>query len=136
MAIVQIPSNVVVSKQPKVYVYTNNSSVSGTYYTLLSLTNSRGIISKITMANYNYSNQYSNIRVTIDGTVNTFGNPTGGANGSLGLNHGLNTNDIFNAQNTFDYFCNITFLSSVTVELMQNTGTNIIIQGNVMYSTE
>lgn len=135
MAIVQIPSNIVVSKQPKVYVYHNGTAASGTYYTLVNISNTRGVLSKVTMSIAATTNNNCNLRITIDGITNTFGNPTANY-GAIGLNHGDNTTNGWIAQNSFDYFCNITFFNSLTVELMQSSGGNQNIVGNVMYSTE
>lgn len=138
MPITQIPSNIVVPKQPKVYVYENNTAATGTWYTALSATNIRGILSKITLSfDYNVAtaNRFLEIRVTIDGTINTIGNPTSNV-GGLGLTHGSSTT-AFTAHQSFDYFCNTTFTNSITVEFRQITtiGPYILI-GNIMYSTE
>jgi hypothetical protein len=135
MAIVQIPSNVVITKQPKVYVYHNGTATSGVYYTLVNISNTRGVLSKVTMSIATTTNNNCNLRISIDGVTNTFGNPTA-KYGAIGLNHGDNTTNSWISQNSFDYFCNITFFNSLTVELMQSSGGNQNVVGNVMYSTE
>lgn len=138
MPITSIPSNIVIPKQPKIFIFENNSAVSGTWYTAISSTNVRGIISKLTLTinlNTPAANQYLEMRITIDGVVNTFGNPTTNM-GALGLVHNYLTTE-YHAHQSIDYYCNITFTNSILVEFRKISvvGTHILI-GNVMYSTE
>jgi len=132
MPITQIPSSFI-TKQPKIFVYTNLSAASGTYYTALDTT-CRCKVSKITLTNDSFLNNYLNIRVTIDGVINTFSSPT--SNYSIGINHNTISSSSYNAIFSYDYFCDILFFNSCKVEFMQNGGGSVVLYGSIMYSTE
>jgi len=136
MPIINFPAKEVYPKQPKIYCFSQLSSTSGVYYTLVNSTGIRGKLSKIgvTMDGL-YGNAFLNIRVTIDGVTNTFGNPSSG-NAALGIAHGAYNSGDYDASRSIDYYCDIIFYNSLTVELMQNTTTTRVLLGNVMYSTE
>lgn len=137
MGIVQFPSATVTPKQAKIYAYQNSTASQGVYYTLVDSTNVRGVLTKVTMLTFNTANtnSYQNIRITIDGNVNTISNSTSG-NVGIGLPHGTVTNDGYSGSYSFDYFCNLIFMNSIKVEIMQNATASLAIFGNVMYSQE
>ena len=135
MPITSIPSNIIIPKQPKIYVYTNNSSVVNTWYTAITATGIRGILSKIGFTTDTGLNTLLEIRITIDGVINTIGNPSG-QNGALGLNHGANTSNTYQALDSIDYFSNVFFYNSLQVEFRRIGGTGTQILGNIQYSTE
>lgn len=136
MGIVNFPDRTIYTKQPKIYVYNNNTAVSGTYYTTVNATNTRGKITKISLTTpSNYSNNILNIRVTIDGVINSIGIPS--VNYSVGLTHATTSGATsYQAYQTIDYFCDVVFYSSCVVELMQNSGASIQLEGSIMYSVE
>lgn len=136
MGIVNFPSREIYARQPKIFCFAQNTSVSGTYYTLVNSTGIRGRLTKIAVSMDGlFGNGFLNIRVTIDGIVNTFGNPSSG-NAALGIAHGAFNSGDYDASRTIDYYVDSIFYNSLTVELMQNTGSTRILVGNVMYSTE
>jgi len=133
MPITQIPSNFLVTKQPKIFVYNNSTAGTGTYYTALDTTG-RGIVTKITLSIGGALNSVLNIRVTIDGVINTFGSPSN--NKSIGLSHNSISTNNFGPEYSIDYFCNITYLYSCKIEFMQASGFTDAIHGSIMYSIE
>lgn len=133
MAIVNFPDKAIYPKQPKIFVYNNNTASSGTYYTSLNLTATRGKINKITLTASSGTAIYNsnlNIRVTIDGVVNTIGVPS--ANYSVGLQHDTS----YPAYQSIDYFVDVLFYSSILIEFMHNNGGTANLQGNITYATE
>lgn len=131
MPITQIPSNFLVTKQPKIFVLSQNSPVSGTYYTALDTTG-RGKISKIIITNDTTTNNNLYIRVTIDGVVNSFSSPTN--NPSVGLMH--STTAAAGAGQSIDYYSDINYLYSCKVEFMVNAAGVFWLYGAIMYSIE
>ncbi len=138
MPIVSFPNTTVVSRAAKIFVYVNNTTVSGTYYTLVNSTGVRGKISKITITSGSVSSQNMHIRVTIDGIQSIVSPNTAGTFGGVGLDHNNNTANpsLYFPARSFDYYCDLTFLNSVQVEIMQNTGVSTELISNVMYNQE
>jgi len=137
MPITQIPSNIVIPKQPKIYTFLQSTAGTGTWYTAISATGIRGILSKSTMTidGASSSNSAIEMRITIDGVINTIG-VVGGNNSSTGLNHNGYTSNTYVASDSIDYFANVTFLNSITVEFRQSTGVTRQLNGTIMYSIE
>lgn len=136
MPIINFPAKEVYPKQPKIYAFAQNTSTSGVYYTLVNSTGIRGKLTKVGISmSGGFGNTYLNIRITIDGVTNTFGNPTSN-NAALGVAHGAYNSGDYEASRSIDYDCDIVFYNSLTVELMQNTGSTPNLVGCVMYSTE
>jgi hypothetical protein len=136
MPIINFPAKEVYPKQPKIYAFAQNTSTSGVYYTLVNSSGIRGKLSKVGISMSGLSgNTYLNIRITIDGITNTFGNPTSN-NSAMGIAHGAYNSSDYDASRSIDYYCDIVFYNSLTVELMQNTGSTPNLVGHVMYSTE
>lgn len=136
MGITNFPDKDIYTRQPKIYVYNNNTAVSGTYYTTVNSTGVRGKITKISLTcNTATSNSVLNIRITIDGVANSIGIPS--QNYSVGYQHTSNSaSTAYQAVQSIDYFCDIIFYSSCVIEFMQNGGTNLVLDGSIMYSTE
>lgn len=138
MPITQIPSNQVFPKQPKVFAFNNNTAVSGTWYTALNATGLRGVLSKVVLTYDGATgrNDLLEIRITIDGVVNTIGNPATSNGAGFGLNHGSNTANTYQATDSIDYHSNINILTSILVEFRQTSGVGRQLMGNIQYSTE
>jgi hypothetical protein len=138
MPIVSFPNSTVVNRAAKIFVYVNNTTASGTYYTLVNSTGVRGRISKITITSGSVSSQYMTIRVTIDGVQSTISPSAAATFGGVGLDHNNNAANVslYFAGRSFDYYCDLTFLNSVQVEIMQNLGASQELISNVMYNQE
>lgn len=134
MPITTFPDRNVIPRVPKIFVYYNASTTSGTYYTTVNSTGVRGRLTKITMSGV--PAQYHTIRVTIDGVQSSLSPNPSGTNGVVGLGHNNNASSLYEAGSSFDYYCDISFTNSILVEFMQNQASAQPIIGNVMYSQE
>ena len=135
MAISQLTSRILVPKTPKIAAYSNTSAVSATYYTLVNITNTRGKVLKTTMSSW-ANNSFQNIRFTVDGVQTVISGTAGTSNGSLGLQHNTSGGTLFFPFESIDYYTEISFFSSLQVELMQNSGSTTTIIGSINYCHE
>ena len=127
----------VVPKQSKTANYSNAAISASTFYTVLSATSGRGILSRVALVGYGtaFTNSNLQIRITIDGVANTI---TGGSGlYARGLVHNAAYTDNSGiAGNCFDYFCNTTFTTSLQVEVMYNTTPVVALYAVVDYQIE
>lgn len=133
MPITSIPSKQVFPTQPKV-ANLNQTATGGVYYTVVDVTNSRGILSRavVTTASAGMFNSNYQIRVTIDGITNTLS--TSFNNYAIGLNH-TNSVGSADAEKSLDLFFNTNFLNSLKVEIYIASGTYQLVS-SVFYQIE
>ena len=135
MPITTFPDRNVIPRVPKIFVFYNASTTSGTYYTTVNSTGVRGRLTKVTMSGGAPSVNQT-IRITIDGVQSTLSPNPSGTGGVVGLPHNNQASSIHEAGYSFDYYCDISFTNSILVEFMQNQTNGNPIIGNVMYSQE
>lgn len=114
-------SRAITPKQPKTAGLVQ-TAVAGTWYTVVSVSSNRGILNRVAAsfpATSNGNNIWLDMRITIDGTVNTFTSTA--TNNARGYNHADVTTANGASSNSFDYFCSTYFYSSLIVEVRMST---------------
>ena len=120
----------IITKQMKTANYLNSgNSVSGTWYTVLDVSSAKGVLSRAIayLDSYNSGNLF--LRITLDGVATV----VSGLAGSF-LVRGAIPIDTTTQTRSIEVITPVYFNNSLKVEIMQNTGATITLQGAVDYS--
>lgn len=103
-----------------------------TYHTMLNVTGA-GKLYRISMSTpASVGNQFHNIRITVDGVAVTL--TAAAQNYSRGFARNSNSSPDYGANNSFDYFSEISFYSSLKIDIMQNSTSTVTVHASADYS--
>lgn len=123
-----------VTKKPRAADLYQASAAQNTYYTLLNLTSTSGKLHRITVSLLGWDNQYINIRTTIDGIANVMNTGLALATQARGFAHNIYGSDQFASYRSYDTFLDVTFNSSLKIEVMQSNSNATALAASADYS--
>lgn len=135
MAILNFPSLQIYPRSPKTANYYASSRTQNTWYTLLNVTSGTGILKRVVFLNDIASNNQLEIRITVDGVVNTLA-AAGSLIYSRSFVHNNATGSPGSYNSPFGYYYDspVYFYSSLTVEIRHTSASSCTFDAVCDYS--